>query len=386
MKSFVKINFPSPTSAPLAPQVPGALRGAASGRGPGRGRGLHKNFIAAAFLCTRPLFLSAKEPGAAFLMVDSSVRLVALGGVATAAEGAQALGSNPALLPPLHGKSELYASFNQLWGDTTDGHVAFASALNSKQSWGLSATFLDAGTTPGRDELGQPTGGNTATHHETGTGAFSWEFWRGLRAGISGNLYQSTLARERSGASWAVDTGVSLHRKKILYSLSLNHLGPGIKYVDQRDPLPSVLQLDASWELGATTVLAGYHRSLVGPDAQGALGFEYRLRALSLRAGLHTRLGGPSDLAFENQSTTNQLLDNLTTGLGLQLGKSLRMDYAFKQSAPDWGPAHSLALTWTWGESPRATSPSKTVAKLRQTSPKPSDKKNPPPSHKKLGK
>lgn len=299
-----------------------------------------------------PMALSAKEPGAAFLAVDSSVRSVALGGVLTAAEGAQAMGSNPAFLPPPNGTSELYASFTQLWGDTTDGHVAFASTINPKHAWGLSATFLDAGQTNGRNELGHPTGGNIATHHETVGGAFSWELTRGLRAGVLGNLYQSTLAGERSGSSWAIDTGLSLRLKKWRYSVSVNHLGPKIQYIEQRDALPSVLQLDASWEPGNLTVLGGYHKSLVGSGSQGSLGLEYRLGAISLRAGLHTQPEGTNDLTFDDQSTTNQLIDNLTTGLGLQLGKSLRMDYAFKQSAPDSGPAHSLALTWSWGAPP----------------------------------
>lgn len=343
-----------------------------------------KKRISAVLFLGIPCFLLAGEPGASFLAVDPSIRSIALGGVVTAAQGAQALGLNPAFLSPPTAKSELYASFSQLFGETTNGHLAFASLANPKQAWGLSATFINAGNSNDRDSQGQPTGTKTATHHETGAGAYSWEFWRGMHAGVCGNIYQSTLAGESSDVSWAIDTGVSLQTKKMLYSLSLNHLGPGIQYIDQRDPLPSVLQLDASWEPGPFTVLAGYHRSLTGSAAEGAVGFEYRVRALSLRAGLNGRLGKTEDLTFKDQSSTDQLLDNLTTGFGLVVGQSLRMDYAFKQSAPDWGPAHSLALTWAWGDP--APSPLKNVAKPTPSTPKPTGYTPPLPTRNKLGK
>lgn len=333
-----------------------------------------KSRIGPVLLFSLPSLLSAADPGAAFLGGDHSIRSVALGGVSAAAQGAQALGSNPALLFPPTGKSELYASFTQLWEETSDGHLAFASALSPKRAWGLSATFRDEGKTRHRDEGGLPTGTQTATHHETAAGAFSWKVWRGARVGVAGNIYQSTLAGESSDVSWAVDTGLSFQARKILYSLSVNHLGPGIKYIEQRDPLPSLLQLDASWDPGPLSVLAGYHRSLSGSGARGAMGIEYRVRTLALRAGLHA----------DNQSSTNQLVDHLTTGFGLQLGKSIRMDYAYKQSAPDWGPAHSFALTWSWGETPRPPAPPK--VKSKPPSPQPTDQRTPSPTRLKIKK
>lgn len=350
----------------------------ACGRGAGRGWGF---LFSALFLFASPLPLLAKSPGATFLNANSSIRAEALGGISTGAEGAEAIGSNPALLSSLGTKSELYASFSQPWEDTTDGHLSFASALNRRQTWGLSATFISAGETTSRDEWGQPTGGHTATHHEIGAGAFSWELKPGWHGGLTGNLYQSTLAGESSGVSWAMDAGLSGQIKQVLISASVNHLGPGIKYIDQRDPLPSVLQLDGSWTPGPLSVMAGYHRSLAGSGSLGAVGVEYRWRALALRAGLHAQWGGPDDLALASQTTANQLLDNLTTGFGLRLGKSLRMDYAFQQSAPEWGPAHALALTWSWGEIPP---PTQALSK-KEIKNRPLPKKS-SPSRMKLGK
>lgn len=299
-----------------------------------------------------PPSLLAKEPGAAFLTIDSSIRKVALGGVSTGAQGAHALGSNPALLQPLNDRSELYTSFLQLWGDTAIGHMAFATDINSKQVCGLSATVQNSQSTTERDNLGQTTGRQTATHHEKGAGAFAWEIKRGGRVGLAGNIFQSTLAGETSGVSWAVDAGASLNVKKCLFSASVNHLGPPVKYLNQQDDLPSVLMLDVSWEPGPLTLLMGYHRLLSGSGTRGALGVEYCWRALALRAGAHANLGGTKDLAWADQSTTKQIMDNLTAGFGLFLGKSLRMDYAYQQSAADWDAGHSVALTWSWGVRP----------------------------------
>lgn len=43
-----------------------------------------------------------------------------------------------------------------IWEETSDGHLAFASALSPKRAWGLSATFRDEGKTRHRDEGGLP--------------------------------------------------------------------------------------------------------------------------------------------------------------------------------------------------------------------------------------
>ncbi len=317
---------------------------------------MKKRFIAAVLFLS-PLGLGAKTPGAAFLAVDPSVRAESLGGISAAAFGAEALGANPALVTPLHGRSEFYATFSQLWGDTSDGHVAFASGLNPKTAMALSARFMASDPSGGRDASGQPTGADTAARHTTVAAALSRKLARGLRVGAAGRFFESTLAGESSGVGWSVDTGVSYVVKDVLLSAAVNQLGPGIQYIRQSDPLPSVLRLETSWEPGAVTFLAGYHRSLAGSGSEAALGLEYRWRSLSLRAGLRTFLGGADNLALEAQSTADGLLDHLTTGFGLKLGENLRLDYAFQQSAPEWGADHSLALAWTWGEILRSPAP-----------------------------
>lgn len=188
-------------------------------------------------------------------------------------------------------------------------------------------------------------------------GGLSRKLARGLRVGAAGRLYESTLAGESSGVGWSVDTGISYVVKDVLLSAAVNQLGPGIQYINQSDPLPSVLRLETSWEPGAVTFLAGYHRSLAGSGSEAALGLEYRWRSLSLRGGLRTFLGGADNLALEAQSTADGLLEHFTTGFGLKLGDNLRLDYAFQQSAPEWGADHSLALAWTWGQILRSPPP-----------------------------
>lgn len=339
-----------------------------------------KKKILMALVMGSPLFLSAQTPGAAFLSENASVRAGALGDISVAARGAQALGANPAQVPPPHERHELYTSFIQPWGDSTEGQVAFASALTARQSWGLSALFSNSGKTTPRNAVGQPTGGNTATHHEKITGAYSLELRKGIRWGVAGNAFQSTLAGEKSGETWSADTGIILSTKKWLFSATLNHLGPGIKYLDQRDPLPRVIELDTSWEPGPVSILAGYQKSLVGSGSRGALGCEYRFRGLALRTGLELFQTGSEDLALNNQSTANELIDNLTMGFGLHLGQRLHLDYAIRQNSSDWGPAHSAALTWTWGNLPRAPQPQKNLSKKK----KPSPKKTSPPQKRRI--
>ena len=342
------------------------------------------------FFLAGPVFLGAQTPGAAFLSVDPSVRSVALGGVTTAARGAQAVGANPALITPEQDGSEFYASFSQLLEDSTNGHVAVASRYSPITTWALSGTFLgSSGDSVGRDLFGQPTGVDTGSRHVTAAGALSRDFGRGIRGGVAGKMIQSTLAGETSGITWALDAGVAFTVKEVLVSAALNHLGPGIQYIDQRDDLPRQFRLDGAWEPGPLSLMAGYHQSLAGAGSEAMMGFEYRLGVLALRAGLRTSLGGADDLAFNSQGTADQLMDNLTTGFGLKISPRLRMDYAFQQSTSDLGATHSLGLAWTWGNVPRDPSPPAKATSKTTKSPKTSTQIKPPkkapPKRLKLG-
>lgn len=317
--------------------------------------------------------------GAAFLKIQTSVRAKALGGATVAAQGAQALGENPALLAPLRSKSELDASFVQLWEDSTNVNLAYTNALSLRTAWGVSTTYSDFGSSEERDSSGQATGQKNATHHGIASAALSKTITPGLRWGITGRVFQSTLADQPSDIAGSVDLGAAAQSKKFLFSASVHQLGPGIKYIDQQDALPSALRLDAAWETKPFSIMIGFHSSLTEGGSDGVLGVEYRLKAMALRAGMRTELSGEEDLAMAAQSKANEMLNDVTMGFGLTLYRNLRMDYAFSQNAPDWGPAHSLALTWAWGDPPLPPKPPKKLNKSPWSKPvKPPSKTKPP--------
>jgi hypothetical protein len=326
--------------------------------------------------------LQAGTTGAAFLKPNPSVRSQALGNVTPAAQGAQAVGANPAMVDPASSKGELYTSFFQTWEESNNAQMAYAHNLNSRLAWGLSVAVSDSGSSEGTDLHGQPTGQTATSQNGTLTGALAKEMKRGVRVGAAARVFQSTLADNQSDLGWSADLGATAQSKHFLLGVSAHQLGPGLTYVEQRDPLPSSIKVGLAWTSGPISVMGGYHTSLADDESEGAIGMEYRLKILAFRAGLKNQFGEDEDLAQTSASET-AFLDNTTLGFGLSLPNNLKLDYAFSQTAPDWGASHSAALTWAWGKRPVPPKPPRKLAP--RTGPKPSSpSKNPAPPRQKL--
>jgi hypothetical protein len=295
--------------------------------------------------------LHGGSSGAAFLKPNPSVRSQALGDVTPAARGAQAVGANPALIDPVSSKAELDTSFFQTWEESNNARLAYAHNLNPRLAWGVSLAVSDSGSTEGTDPYGQPTGQNAASQNGTVTGALAKELKRGVRVGAAARVFQSTLADNQSDVGWSGDLGATAQSAHFLVSLSVHQLGPGLTYIEQRDPLPSSLKIGLSWTSGPISLMSGYDASLSDNESQAAIAVEYRLGLVALRGGFKNQLTDNTDYA-RTSSAGNGILDNTTLGFGFILPNNFKLDYAFSQITPDWNPTHSAALTWSWGKRP----------------------------------
>jgi hypothetical protein len=298
----------------------------------------------AAFAAAIAAPLPGAEPGAPFLTVLPSVRADALGGTGVAALGADAVGMNPALAVPMRGDHQVATSWSRPWEGTVHGHVAWAGALGKNRlGVGAAVTYFSSAGEQSLDIYGTPVGGDTSARDAAATFTLSHRLANKVRIGAAGKLFQSTLAGTRSALSGAADLGIGFPYKDFVVSLSANNLGPGQKFLDQRDPLPGFLRADASWRRGPLLIAGGVQRDLARDQSRLGGGTEYNVGPLALRVGYNARIGGPSD------RSAGDGLRGLAAGMGVAVGDLLRVDYALKENASDLGWVHRLGVTWHVG-------------------------------------
>ncbi len=145
------------------------------------------------------------------------------------------------------------------------------------------------------------------------------EFKKGLRIGLSGKYVEESIENEK-GSSFAGDFGVLLHRGRYNFAAVLQHIGPGLKMVQSKEPLPQTLRLGAAGRFFQDRLQAALDISKPNDnDATFHGGLEYFVgRRIALRAGYATTPGNQVDVKG---------LAGLTGGLGVAFGP-ISLDYA----------------------------------------------------------
>lgn len=318
----------------------------------------------------------AKSPGAAFLTLPHSVRSEGAGGCAGLAEGAEALGMNPALITPLTSQGQIYTSFAQLWEDTAYAHLAGAWRLNKRHT-GL-ALALSTVKTDGngdRNAQGALTGTTADSQDTTAMAGISLRPAAAWRTGATARVFRSEIGPDKSEIGWSTDWGVAWAANKSLVAFSINHLGPGQQFLNQRDSLPTSAQLDGSWTTKNFTWAARAGREIAAKRNRLSGGVEYRWGPLAFRSGVNVQ-GGGEDGSID-ESSTEEWVSGLSAGVGFQAGKSWRFDYAVRQPSSHFDAVHRAALTWSWGPPAQSWT-------ARPVKSKPSQKQKSPPSRLRL--
>ncbi len=296
--------------------------------------------------------LAAEQSGAAFLRIDPSPRAYALGGAGSVmAFGAQAIGANPANLGAAKYKYEMFSSFSNLVNHEQYAHAAFAINRSTErrhfiEGLGISVTQLSVSDAEGRDRAGAKTHSFGSSDRAVSLTASSL-LGEKLRAGITGKIIQSELAGYRSGASLAGDFGINydLSRDKIPLSLglALRNMGPGIRYINQTNPLPSSIDAGLGLGVGRATFIAEINQMLSDRKTNFSTGMEFGFGPLSLRAGLNSLASQTA-----GRSAASPIVQNFSYGIGLKLG-AMKFDYALSSQVGDFGLTHRASLTLCWG-------------------------------------
>lgn len=282
------------------------------------------------FLAALALFLQAGHAsaetasGARFLKIAVGARSVGMGGAYTAvANDATAIYWNPAGLAPLSRK-ELGLMHSEWLLGTKYDFLGYAHPL----SWGtlgLGISRLGAGELQGRGSGREAQGGFSASD-----AAYALSYGKALgnhaNLGLSVKYLTSSIGSD-TASTFALDLGIT--RKLALAPVSLGasvqNLGPGLKFVDQRDPLPLAVTLGGAyhaWHLLDLALDVKYEP--YDKRTSVAVGTEYTVfSVLALRAGYASYTAQ----ALAGSARPNTPLAGFGGGFGLKLG-SYSADYA----------------------------------------------------------
>lgn len=181
----------------------------------------------------------ALESGAEFLRIDTDARAGAMSSAgAASATGISALNYNPAGLASM-AKGEAAISHSAWYMGASHDYAGAGMALPGSKGWklGLSFTRLSSGDIEGRSASRDRQGGYAA-YDQAGALALARQYGA-YSVGGAVKYIQSSIAGVE-GSGYAVDLGLKRGLKNIPASvgLSVQNLGPGIKYISQRDQLP----------------------------------------------------------------------------------------------------------------------------------------------------
>ena len=297
---------------------------------PAYGSGTYFRGFAAEVLMTGTFFLfglissvSAQE-SAAFLKLGVGARAIGMGGAYTAvADDVNALSWNPAGLSRLS-KRELGFTHAELVAGVRYDVVGYAHPLGFGTLAG-GAAYLTQGTIEGRDGAGRITGGFSA-HDSALTLGYAAKV-SGTRLGATMKVLQSQIANV-SAQTAAFDLGAQYELSSFgpgrpMLGISVLNVGPGLKFQEQRSPLPLTIGAGLGYRLPLGMIIAlDVKNHPNAKDSEVSVGTEY-----AMLSGFAMRAGYGSARAVSASRGAATALSGFATGFGLKaLGYTL--DYS----------------------------------------------------------
>ncbi|MBU2574033.1 MAG: PorV/PorQ family protein, partial [Elusimicrobia bacterium] len=181
----------------------------------------------------------ALESGAEFLKIDTDAKAGAMSSAgAASAMGISAITYNPAGIASI-GKGEAALSHSAWYLGSAHDFMGAGFALPGSAGWkmGLSFTRLSSGSMEGRTASRSKAGGYSA-YDQAASLALARQYGV-YSVGGAVKYIESSIAGVK-GTGYAVDMGLKRGLRGVPMSVgvAVQNLGPGIKYISQRDQLP----------------------------------------------------------------------------------------------------------------------------------------------------
>jgi|GEM_PF-1139361 len=209
------------------------------------------------FYCSCSAFAGVGTTTGLVLLEPLDARSVGLGGACASLDGYAAyLYYNPASLGTLTNAQFLCYFHNSSVIGINQGSITFAYPLKSIGTFGIDVVYLNAG----KMEVNFPDGTSSEVISEqdfTGTISFGKTIFTNWNVGLNAKAVSSRLIESKSAFGFGFDAGVlykGLLDKRLNAGLSLQNIGTGLKYIEQKDPFPVLMDGGLSYDLRVWSV------------------------------------------------------------------------------------------------------------------------------------
>ena len=289
-----------------------------------------------AIMAPHLLLAGAGTTGAVLLKESVGSRSLAMGDAyAGLSNGPDSIYLNPAGLAAVE-TPELGAMYFKEIADMNLTAIQYAQPLNQLGSLGIGIESFSAGTM----EVNYLNGDSKSVNAQTDyiiNAAYGVHLKGGLSAGADLKYLNSKLAEAESANAVALDLGGLYNlpqMKEVTLGLALQNMGGGIKYIDEKDPLPFTVRVGAAYQTQLQNNIFTISGDLNKPKELSArfnLGAECLYnQVIALRAGYK--------FGYD--------VDSFTAGFGVKINR-YRLDYAFAPKG-DLGDTHRLSLGITF--------------------------------------
>ncbi|MBI4802130.1 MAG: PorV/PorQ family protein [Elusimicrobia bacterium] len=292
--------------------------------------------------------------GAGFLNLGMGARPIAMGGAYSAvADDASAVYWNPAGLVRSEGASFMFMHASYLSGISFD-YLSFASSKGDS-AFGGSLGYMNAGSIDQTDNSGNPLGSYQPRDY-CGTLSYAADLevlgaeTGRFSAGLSAKFLSSTITRK--AGTVAFDAGlagkIELFGAPLRLGFVAQNVGPGLKYDNKRDPLPTTYKLGGAVDVSGSWLFSAELAAPRGNAPYLSLGTEHTAyssdnMSVLLRAGMNT-------LTLSDISGLN----GISGGLGLAFSR-VSVDYAVMLFG-ELGMTHRLSMTLKLGSQEKPSS------------------------------
>ena len=300
--------------------------------------------------------------GSQFLNIPVSARSASLGEAYTGfAEDSGIIEYNPAGLGNIF-TNELSLSHLAYFENTTLQSMSLTLPTR-KFTFGLNGKYLNTKDTE-RDIYGVDKNDFYIIDWSIMSG-FAYKITPDFSLGLSvRNISQKLKDKTASGASFGLGAFTVMPSQKVSLGISVVNIGQGLKFIDERDPLPLTLKMGGSWGITYKTTLLV---EVIQPNDAG----------LRQRLGLEHHFSEPLWFRFGWKINQRKFDDytGFTGGFGLRVGK-FYMDYAFVPHS-DLGVSHYISTAIKFGKP--LPLPKSRTEKLDEDEPPPEQKEETAP-------
>jgi len=290
---------------------------------------------------------AAGTSGAQFLLFDTSARGIAMGGAMTSVtDDSNSIYWNPAGLAQVPRASASFMFADYVAGITYNT-LSYAQRVNDSSVFAGGLRYLNGGTIPQTDINGVSNG--TFTPYDL-VGEVGWgqsiydmsDSQSDILMGVSAKVIRSSLG-DATATGFAGDIGALAHlyttERSYDLGFTLQNVGPGMKFDQVRDSMPTRAQFGASFKPVPSLLLAANVAAPFGYNMYGSIGAEFN-------AEFDRNLVGSARVGLSSENYNSLGFASIPTfGLGLKLN-DFAFDYAFQPMGPLGIAAHRLSISW----------------------------------------